>query len=103
MDPTTSTDDTKSPFTTFTKSTHYAYIYVPYKNEDLYVIGESRNNFVTLLEKMTLYDNPSISINHLVRAYFYRDDLPIMPTMTHYIKWLNTLYVVDKGVFVPPI
>lgn len=87
----------------FNSLTHYAYVYVPYKRKDLYHMDMNKNNVITLLDKIEIYDNPCISMNQVVKSFFHTEILPpVMPTVTQYIEWLNTVYIIDKQTFISP-
>ena len=89
----------------FKQNTNLGYVYVPFNSTSLYNEAEKKQNIITLHEKLDIYDNSVISINNIVKTYFgYEDDvkIPMAPTITQYIKWLHTIYVINKDIYLPP-
>ena len=89
----------------FKQNTNLGYVYIPYNSTSLYSEDKKQQNVITLNEKLDIYDNPVISINNTVKIYFgYENDINIStaPTITQYIKWLHTIYVINKDVYLSP-
>lgn len=86
----------------FRQSTDLAYVYVPCAKENFYYNRLKRCNVVSLIEKLNVYNNPTISINNVVKSYFDDHHNVVSTDMEHYIRWLHTAYVVNERVFIHP-
>lgn len=88
----------------FRRGTTLASIYVPFGEEDVYPTKNDTPLMVTLHQRLKVYDNPSISLNDIIKTYFDESarDMPLTSTTEQYIRWLNTIYIIPKEMYIPP-